>query len=36
MAIAQRIVEAHGGKIAAVVPDGTGAEIQLVLPRGTS
>jgi two-component system sensor kinase FixL len=34
MAIAQRIVEAHGGQIAAGTPDGPGAEIQLLLPRG--
>ncbi|HZV05429.1 MAG TPA: ATP-binding protein [Gemmataceae bacterium] len=36
MAIAQRIVEAHGGKIAAAAPEGAGAEIQLLLPRGNS
>jgi two-component system sensor kinase FixL len=34
MAIAQRIVEAHGGQIAIGVPTGPGAEIQLLLPRG--
>jgi PAS domain S-box-containing protein len=34
MAIAQRIVEAHGGKIALGTPAGSGAEIQLLLPRG--
>jgi two-component system sensor kinase FixL len=36
MAIAQRIVEAHGGQIAAAAPAGPGAEIQLLLPRGNS
>jgi PAS domain S-box-containing protein len=37
MAIAQRIVEAHGGQIAVGAPtDGPGAEIQLLLPRGNS
>jgi two-component system sensor kinase FixL len=36
MAIAQRIVEAHGGQIAAGAPAGPGAEIQLLLPRGNS
>jgi two-component system sensor kinase FixL len=36
MAIAQRIIEAHGGKIATAAPDGPGAEIQLLLPRGNS
>jgi PAS domain S-box-containing protein len=35
MAIAQRIVEAHGGRIAATAPDGAGAEIQILLPRGS-
>jgi PAS domain S-box-containing protein len=35
MAIAQRIVEAHGGQIAVGAPTaGPGAEIQLLLPRG--
>ncbi len=36
MAIAQRIVEAHGGQIAVGTPPGPGAEIQLLLPRGNS
>jgi PAS domain S-box-containing protein len=36
MAIAQRIVEAHGGRIAVGTPPGRGAEIQLLLPRGNS
>ncbi|MGH7174658.1 MAG: ATP-binding protein [Gemmataceae bacterium] len=36
MAIAERIVEAHGGRIAAGTPAGPGAEIQLLLPRGNS
>jgi two-component system, LuxR family, sensor kinase FixL len=36
MAIAQRIVEAHGGQIAAGAPAVPGAEIQLLLPRGNS
>ena len=36
MAIAQRIIEAHGGRIAAAAPAGPGAEIQILLPRGTS
>ena len=36
MAIAQRIVEAHGGQIAVGTPPGRGAEIQLLLPRGNS
>jgi two-component system sensor kinase FixL len=36
MAIAQRIVEAHSGQIAAGAPAGPGAEIQLLLPRGNS
>jgi len=36
MAIAQRIVEAHGGQIAVGDPLGPGAEIQLLLPRGNS
>jgi two-component system, LuxR family, sensor kinase FixL len=36
MAIAQRIVEAHGGQIIAGTPPGKGAEIQLLLPRGNS
>jgi PAS domain S-box-containing protein len=36
MAIAQRIVEAHGGQIAVGTPPGAGAEIQLLLPRGKS
>jgi signal transduction histidine kinase len=36
MAIAQRIVEAHGGQIAVGAPSGPGAEIQLLLPRGNS
>jgi two-component system sensor kinase FixL len=34
MAIAQRIVEAHGGQIAVGAPESGGAEIQLLLPRG--
>jgi signal transduction histidine kinase len=34
MAIAQRIVQAHGGQIAVGTPEGGGAEIQLLLPRG--
>jgi PAS domain S-box-containing protein len=34
MAIARRIVEAHGGLIAVGTPAGPGAEIQLLLPRG--
>jgi hypothetical protein len=36
MAIAQRIVEAHGGRIAVGTSPGPGAEIQLLLPRGNS
>ena len=36
MAIAQRIVEAHGGEIAVGTSPGPGAEIQLLLPRGNS
>jgi len=36
MAIAKRIVEAHGGQIALGKPAGPGAEIQLLLPRGKS
>lgn len=36
MAIAQRIVEVHGGQIAAGEPDGSGAEIELLIPRGNS
>jgi two-component system, LuxR family, sensor kinase FixL len=36
MAIAKRIVEAHGGQIAVEMPSGPGAEIQLLLPRGNS
>ncbi|HWG45863.1 MAG TPA: ATP-binding protein [Gemmataceae bacterium] len=36
MAIAQRIIEAHGGQIAVGTPPGRGAEIQLLLPRGNS
>jgi two-component system, LuxR family, sensor kinase FixL len=36
MAIAKRIVEAHGGQIAVGTPPGRGAEIQLLLPRGNS
>jgi signal transduction histidine kinase len=36
MAIAQRIAEAHGGQILVGAPAGPGAEIQIVLPRGTS
>jgi two-component system, LuxR family, sensor kinase FixL len=36
MAIAKRIVEAHGGQIAVGMPSGPGAEIQLLLPRGNS
>ena len=35
-AIAQRILEAHGGRIAVGTPPGPGAEIQLLLPRGNS
>ena len=35
MAITQRIVEAHGGRIAVGEDDGPGAEIILTLPRGT-
>jgi PAS domain S-box-containing protein len=34
MAIAQRIIEAHGGQIIAGANSGPGAEIQLLLPRG--
>jgi PAS domain S-box-containing protein len=34
MAIAQRIVEAHGGQIAVGATEGVGAEIKLLLPRG--
>jgi PAS domain S-box-containing protein len=34
MAIAKRIVEAHGGEIAAGDPHGGGAEIVIILPRG--
>jgi two-component system sensor kinase FixL len=36
MAIAQRIVEAHGGQIAVGTSPGPGAEIQLLLPQGNS
>jgi two-component system sensor kinase FixL len=36
MAIAQRIVEAHGGQIVAGTPPHLGAEILLLLPRGNS
>jgi signal transduction histidine kinase len=36
MAIAQRIIEAHGGQIAIGTPPGCRAEIQLLLPRGNS
>ncbi len=36
MAIAQRIVEAHGGQIAVGTPPVRGVEIQLLLPRGNS
>ncbi|HEY7159294.1 MAG TPA: ATP-binding protein [Gemmataceae bacterium] len=36
MAIARRILEAHGGRIAVGTPPGPGAEIQLFLPRGNS
>lgn len=36
MAIAQRIVEAHGGQIAVGAPAGPGAEILLLLPRGNA
>jgi PAS domain S-box-containing protein len=36
MAIAQRIVQAHGGQIAVGAPEGGGAEIQMLLPRGNS
>ena len=35
MAIAKRIVEAHGGTINAHSADGGGAEIQIILPRDT-
>jgi two-component system, LuxR family, sensor kinase FixL len=34
MAIAQRIVQAHGGQIAVAAPEEGGAEIELLLPRG--
>jgi hypothetical protein len=34
MAIAQRIIEAHGGQITVGTPPDRGAEIQLLLPRG--
>jgi two-component system sensor kinase FixL len=34
MAIAQRIIEAHGGQSAVGMPPNPGAEIQLLLPRG--
>ncbi|HEY7156613.1 MAG TPA: ATP-binding protein [Gemmataceae bacterium] len=34
MAIAQRIIEAHGGQIRVGTPPDRGAEIQLLLPRG--
>lgn len=36
MAIAQRIIEAHGGRIAVGAPAGPGTEILLLLPRGNS
>ncbi|HTU16969.1 MAG TPA: PAS domain S-box protein [Gemmataceae bacterium] len=36
MAIALRIIEAHGGQIAAAAPAGPGAEIVILLPRGSS
>jgi signal transduction histidine kinase len=36
MAIAQRIVEAHGGQIAVGENSGPGAEILLLLPRANS
>lgn len=36
MAIAQRIVEAHGGQLAVGAPTGPGAEILILLPRGNS
>ncbi len=36
MAIAERIVQAHGGQITVGAPEGGGAEIQLLLPRGNS
>jgi two-component system sensor kinase FixL len=36
MAIAKRIVEAHGGQIAVATLPGPGAEIQLLLPRGNT
>jgi len=36
MALAHRIVESHGGKIAAGVADGPGAEIRITLPRARS
>jgi PAS domain S-box-containing protein len=36
MAIAQRIVQAHGGQIAVGAPEEGGAEIRLLLPRGKS
>jgi signal transduction histidine kinase len=35
MAIARRVVEAHGGRIAVGPPSPTGAEILIQLPRGT-
>jgi len=34
MAIAQRIVQSHGGRIGAGPPDQPGAEIIVLLPRG--
>src|SRR5262249_49223994 len=35
MAIARRIIEAHGGEITAGADAGRGAEIRITLPRGT-
>jgi signal transduction histidine kinase len=35
MAIARRLVDAHGGTIAVGLPDGPGAEIIITLPRST-
>jgi signal transduction histidine kinase len=35
MAITQRIVEAHGGRISAIDRPGPGAEIVIIVPRGT-
>lgn len=36
MAIAQRIVEVHGGQIRAETGTGAGAELQILLPRGNT